>query len=322
MLASHPATMSKGWLIPFVALAVTTALASEIGPAAQEPETRTPIFTSRAELVVVHVTVKDRRGAYVTGLPQEAFRLLEDGALQRIDFFTGEDSPVTVGFLVDSSGSMREGRERVITAATAFAEASNPDDELFALAFHEQVRAALPPSMPFTSHAVEFQTALAAAMGAHGRTALYDAVSHGLSYVAKGHHPRRVLVVVADGGDNASTNTFEHVLAEAQASNAAIYTVGIIDPIEREADPGRLKRLARATGGESFFPRHVNDVDDVLQKIADDIRHSYTLGYVSSNAARDGQFRRIHVDVTNPAGRSLRVRARDGYRAGGPPPRK
>ena len=140
----------------------------------------------------------------------------------------------------------------------------------------------------------------------------------GLSYIAKGHHPRRVLVVVGDGGDNASTTTFDQVLKEAQASNAAIYTVGIIDPLEREANPRLLKRLAAATGGDSFLPRDVNDVDDVLQRSPDDIRHSYTLGYVSSNSARDGQFRRIRVVVTDPARRALRVRTRDGYRAGGP----
>lgn len=115
---------------------------------------------------------------------------------------------------------------------------------------------------------------------------MYDAISNGLSYIGKGHHPRRVLVVVGDGGDNASTKTFDHVLKEAQASNAAIYTVGIIDPLERDANPGLLRRLADATGGASFFPRGVDDVDDVLQKIADDIRHSYTLGYVSTNSAR------------------------------------
>jgi Ca-activated chloride channel family protein len=145
-----------------------------------------------------------------------------------------------------------------------------------------------------------------------------DAISNGLSYIAKGHHLRRVLVVAGDGGDNASTTTFDQVLKEAQASNAAIYTVGIIDPLERGANPTQLKRLAEATGGESFFPRDVNDVDDVLHRIADDIRHSDTPGYVSSNAAREGQFRRIRVVVTNPARRSLRVRTRDGYRAGGP----
>lgn len=310
--------MCRRWIILMIGLAMTTVSAQERHSAVQEPDAQSPVFSSRAELVVAHITVKDRRGAYVTALPRDVFRILEDGIPQQVDFFSGEDSPVTVGFLVDSSGSMREGRERVIAAATAFAEASNSDDEVFALAFNEQVRAALPPSMPFTSDARVFRAALAGAMGAQGRTAMYDAISNGLSYIAKGHHPRRVLVVVGDGGDNASTKTFDHVLREAQASNAAIYTVGIIDPLEREANPGLLKRLAQATGGEAFFPRHVDDVDDVLQTIADDIRHSYTLGYVSSNSARDGQFRRLRVVVNDPARRSLRVRTRDGYRAGGP----
>ena len=294
----------------------TTVSAKERVHTVQLPESQTPVFSSRAELVVVHITVKDRRGAYATGLPREAFRIIEDGTPQRIDFFSGEDSPVTVGLLVDSSGSMREGRERVIAAASAFAEESSSRDEIFALAFNEHVRAALPSSMPFTADPNVFRDALARAISAEGRTAMYDAISNGLSYVAQGHHPRRVLVVVGDGGDNASTTTFEQVLREAQASNAAIYTVGIIDPLEREANPGLLKRLAQATGGESFLPRRVDDVDGVLREIARDIRNSYTLGYVSSNSARDGQFRRIRVVVTDPARRSLRVRARDGYRAG------
>lgn len=299
-----------------IVLAAMAVSAEDGGPAVQFAGAQTPVFSARAELVVAHITVKDRSGAYVTALPQDAFRVFEDGAPQRIEFFTGEKSPVTVGFLVDSSGSMREGRERVIAAATAFAEASHSQDELFALAFNEHVRAALSPSTPFTSDAGVFRVALAGAMGAQGRTAMYDAVSNGLSYIAKGHHPRRVLVVVGDGGDNASTTTFDQMLKEAQASNAAIYTVGIVDPLEREANPRLLKRLAAATGGEAFFPRDVSAVDEVLQQIARDIRHSYTIGYVSSNSARDGQFRRIRVVVTDPARRPLRVRTRDGYRAG------
>lgn len=256
----------------------------------------------------------------MTGLSRDAFRIVEDGTPQRINLFTGEDSPVTVGLLVDSSGSMREGRERVIAAATAFAEGSHRNDEIFGLAFNEHVLAALPASTPFTNDPDVFHVALSAAMGAQGRTAMYDAIRGGLTYVAKGSHPRRVLVLVGDGGDNASTATFDQVLKDAQASNAAIYTVGVIDPLEREADPGLLKRLARATGGASYFPRHVNEVENVLQEIARDIRHSYTLAYVSSNSERDGGFRRIRVSVSDPARRSLVVRARDGYRAAGPLP--
>ena len=310
--------MRGRWLIPPLALlAVMTLSGQEAGRPAQPIDHQTPVFASAAELVVVHVTVTDRRGAYVTDLSRDTFRIVEDGAPQRIDFFTGEDSPVTVGLVVDSSGSMREGRERVIAAATAFAAASHPEDEIFGLAFNEHVRAALPASTPFTNDPRVFRVALSAAMGAQGRTAMYDAIRSGLTYVAKGSHPRRVLVLVGDGGDNASTATFDQVLREAHASNAAIYTVGVIDPTERESNPGILKRLARATGGASYFPHHVNEVEDVLQQIARDVRHSYTLGYVSSNSARDGGFRRIRVSVSDPARRSLVVRARDGYRAGG-----
>jgi VWFA-related protein len=310
--------MRGRWLISPLLLAVMAGFRLEAGRPAQPVHDQAPVFSSAAELVVVHVTVTDRRGAYVTGLSRDAFRIVEDGTPQRIDLFTGEDSPVTAGLLVDSSGSMREGRARAIAAATAFAEGSHPNDEIFGLAFNERVRAVLPASTPFTNDPTVFRLALTAAMGAQGRTAMYDAVRNGLTYVAKGSHPRRVLVLVGDGGDNASAATFDQVLNEAQASNAAIYAVGVVDPLEREADPGLLKRLARATGGASYFPRHVDDVEDVLREIARDIRHSYTLGYVSSNSASDGGFRRIRVTVSDHARRSLVVRARDGYRAGGP----
>jgi VWFA-related protein len=310
--------MHGEWPIPPLALLVVmTVSGQDVGRPVQLANEQAPVFSSGAELVVVHVTVTERRGAYVRGLSRDAFRIVEDGTPQSIDLFTGEDSPVTVGLLVDSSGSMRQGRERVIAAATAFAEGSH-NDEIFGLSFNERVRAALPASAPFTNDPRVFGAALTAAMGAQGRTAMYDAIRSGLTYVAKGSHPRRVLVLVGDGGDNASTATFDQVLKEAQASNAAIYTVGVIDPLEREAEPGLLRRLAQATGGASYFPRYVNEVEDVLREIARDIRHSYTLGYVSPNSARDGGFRRIRVTVTDPIRRSLVVRARDGYRAGGP----
>ena len=276
-----------------------------------------PHFSSASDLVVVHATVKDRHGAYVDGLTGDAFQILEDDVPQQLAFLDGVESPATVGFLIDSSGSMREGRERVIAAATTFASSSQGRDEMFAIAFNEHVRFALPPLMPFTSNPTIFRMAIARVLNAEGLTAMYDAVTAGLSYVARGRHPRRALVVVGDGGDNASKTTFEHMLRHAQTSNAAIYTVGIIDALEREAKPGLLKRLAQATGGEAFFPRRVEDIDAVFRQISEDIRHSYTLGYVSSNSARDGQFRRLEVRAIDGAGRRLRVRARDGYRAGG-----
>jgi len=293
----------------FAALAGLAAVNPNVAPQHQ------PVFSSEAELVVLHVSVTDGRGGYLSDLPREAFRVLEDGKPQDISFFTGEDSPVTVGLLVDSSGSMRYTRDRVIAAAAAFAAASNPQDEIFALAFNERVRAALPPETPFTSDAQVLAPAMSRVIGARGLTALYDAVSAGLSYIAAGKHPRRVLIVVADGGDNASTSTFDEVLRQAQASNAAIYAVGVTDPLEPATNRGVLRQLARATGGEAFFPRRASDVAEALDRIARDIRHAYSIGYVSTNSARDGAFRRVRVEVRPTDRQRLVVRTRSGYLA-------
>jgi Ca-activated chloride channel homolog len=295
-------------------IVLAVMLATSIGwdeVAAQEPA---PTFTSQADLVVLHVTVKDQRGSYVADLPQNAFTVFEDERPNPISVFTAIDSPVTVGLVIDSSGSMREGRQHVLAAARAFATASHPQDDLFALTFNEYVRDVLPSSAPFTSDPAVLQAALDRTIRAHGRTALYDAIRRGLAYVEDGRHPRRVLILVADGGDDASAATFEQVLREAQASNAAIYAVGVIDPLDRNANRGRLRDLAKATGGEAFFPRKVEDVPGVLHHIAEEIRHTYTLGFVPASG-HDGAFHRLRVEVRAADHRSLQVRTREGYRA-------
>jgi Ca-activated chloride channel homolog len=281
-----------------------------------------PVFSTESDLVVVHATIKDGGGAYVTGLTPDAFAILEDGRPQNAQLFSGEDAPVTVGLLIDSSGSMQANRDRVIAAATAFAEASHPNDELFALAFNDSVSAALPPTGPFTQDVAVLQRALTNTIRAYGRTALFDGITAGLDYLGRGRHERRVLVIVSDGGDNASHATFQEVVTKTQASNAVIYTVALVDPVERDANPGLLRRIAQATGGETFTPRNADDVFDVLQHIARDIRHTYTLGYVSTNDARDGAFRQIRVIVQSPDRRRLVVRTRTGYLAGLPTPRR
>lgn len=277
-----------------------------------------PLFSTEADLVVLHATIKDRRGAYVTGLKQEAFAILEDGRAQKVQLFTSEDAPVTVGLLIDASGSMQPNRERVVAAATAFAEASHPSDELFAVAFNDTVSPALPPAAPFTGNVAVLQDALTRTIRTRGRTALFDAIASGLDYLDGGRHERRVLVVVSDGGDNASKTTFDKVLTKTQASNVVIYTVALVDPVDRDANPRLLKRIAEASGGEAFVPRSADDIVEVLGHIARDIRHMYTLGYVSTNSARDGAFRQIRLGVQATDRRRLVVRARGGYLAGLP----
>jgi Ca-activated chloride channel family protein len=288
-------------------------VAVAIGAAAlpQDP----PIFKAQSELVVLHVMVKDRNGAYVGGLTADAFRVSEETRPQAIHFFAAEDAPVTVGLVIDSSGSMAHARDRVIAASTAFVESSNPQDEVFGLVFNDDVHRVLTAPAPFTNDANTLRSALAAAFVPSGRTTLYDAIVNGLAYVATGTRDRRVLVVLSDGGDNASQATFADTLTKTQSSNVVIYTVALVDPLDAEANPNRLKQFADASGGAAFAPRDVAGVDRAFRQIARDIRHSYTIGYEPSGAGPRSGFHRIRVDVHSPDGRRLVTRSREGYYA-------
>ena len=303
--------------IRYLALVAAAALLwLPVRVVSQEPHG--PTFSASSELVVLHVTVKDRKGAYVAGLTQDAFNVIEDGEAQTVRFFTDSDTPATVGLLIDSSGSMYQYRPLTIASATAFAHASHPEDEIFALAFNEYVTAVLPAGSPFTSDGAVLRGALERGINSRGRTALYDAISDGVNYLARGTRERKVLVLLSDGGDNASDTTKDEAVHKAQASNAVIYTIGLIEPGSRDANPDLLKELAQASGGEFFRPKDSEEIGKVLGQIARDIRHTYTVGYTSTNLARDGSFRGVRVVVTAPPGRPLVVRSRTGYRAGAP----
>jgi Ca-activated chloride channel family protein len=282
---------------------------------AQQP---TPNFSSESRLVVLHVAVRDRKGGYVGGLGQDAFQVFENKQRQPVSFFSSQDAPVTVGLLVDSSGSMGPNREMVIAASMAFAKTSNPQDEIFVLGFNENINRPLPVDAPFTNDMPTLQRALTRAVTARGQTAIYNAVTEGLNYVGKGHFDRQVLVVVSDGGDNASSITRAQVLASAQASNAVIYTVALVDPLDTEADPGFLAQLSELSGGQAFRPKNIGAVGNVLQQISRDIRNMYTLGYVpaSTSAAGKEELRRVSVDAVLATGQKLKVRTRRAYLAG------
>ncbi len=281
-----------------------------------------PLFTTNSELVVLHVTVKDKRGSYVSNLPAEAFGVIEDGRAQTVRVFTDTDTPATVGLLIDSSASMYSNRQVVIAGATAFAEASQPGDEFFALTFNEEVHPALPPAAPFTSDSGVLRVALERDINGRGQTALYDAMLAGLEYLEHGSRERKVLILVSDGGDNASRRaTRERVIRTAQASNAVIYTIELVDPAGSGGNPSLLKELAQASGGEAYRPRDPHAIVGVLREIAQSIRHTYMVGYTSTNTARDGAFRRVRIVVAAPPGRPLVARTRTGYLAGiGLPP--
>jgi VWFA-related protein len=274
-----------------------------------------PLFSTRSQLVLVHATVKDGRGGYVGGLTQNRFLVYDNNRPQPIRFFLDEDAPVTIGLLVDNSGSMRPNRELVIAAASSFVETSHSRDEIFALAFDDEVRPVLPASQPFTSDPVVLRSALQRAITARGQTSLYDAIARGLDYAEAGSHTRKVLVVVSDGSDNASESTFGAIVPKLQASNIVLYAIAMEDSLLSDGKPRRLKELASATGGEVFSPRHPKAVHAAFQQIARDIRHAYVVAF-EPDESLGGGLHRIRLVVSDPQRRRLSVRTRTGYLGG------
>jgi Ca-activated chloride channel homolog len=269
--------------------------------------------------VVLQATVRNRKGTPVSGLGKDNFQVYEDGALQEIEYYSHDDIPVTVGLVVDNSGSMRPKRPEVIAAALAFARSSNPQDQMFAVNFNEHVSFGLPAHTPFTDQAAQLQVALSR-IAADGETALYDAVAAALEHLKKGNRDKKVLIVVSDGGDNASKHTLDQVLAMAGQSDAIIYTIDIYVEEDPDRNPKALRRLAKATGGEAFLVESLPEVVPICERIAHDIRSQYTLAYTSTNRKQDGTYRVIQVKAMAPGHGRLSVRTRAGYYAPSKPP--
>jgi Ca-activated chloride channel family protein len=273
-----------------------------------------PVLTIGTDLVSLAVTVVDERGALVPGLRQGHFTVFDNGQPQTIEFFSSEEVAATIGLLIDSSGSMRGRRDDVTAAAAAFAAMCHPLDEFFTFNFNEAVWPGLPPHLPFTADTDQLRSALAAAP-AQGMTALYDALSRGLTHLRRGTRDRKALVVVSDGGDNASSDTLASVLEHARLSDAVIYSLTLFDPDNRDERRGVLKTLTRDTGGRAFIAKDAREVGESFTRIAQEIRSVYTIGFVPKEASHGG-FRSIHVVVDAGDHRQLVARTRAGYYAG------
>jgi len=264
------------------------------------------------DLVVLPATVQDRHGQRVSDLQQGNFAVYEDRVAQRIRLFQHEDIPVTVGLVVDHSGSMDAKLAEVTAGAKAFVRSSNTDDQMFVVNFNETVSLGLPDSIGVTTNAEELERAIWRSRAA-GETALYDAIVIALARVEAGVRDKKVLVVISDGADNASRHKLAQVLDMAATSNVIIYTVGLFAPEDQDANPSVLHRLARATGGEAFLPGELSDVVTICERIARDIRSQYTIGYSSSNVKQDGVYRTVRVAAQAPDRGKLSVRTRPGY---------
>ena len=280
---------------------------------AQEPA-GPPILSVRTDLVTLSVTVVDRRGALVTGLRREHFTVYDNGEPQTIQFFTSDDVPATIGLVLDSSGSMRGRRQEMTAVADALATMRQPLGEFFSLHFNETVWPGLPPSVGFTEDPERLRAALLATP-AQGMTALYDALHRGLRHLEHGTRDRKALILVSDGGDNASEQTLAAVLELARRTEAVIYTVTLFESDNRDARPQVLRALARQTGGRVFVAKRPEDVTRAFAQIAREVRGGYAIGFAPAITA-EGGFRSIRVLVDTGTHRQLIARTRAGYYAG------
>ncbi len=269
-------------------------------------------FTTETRLVVLNATVQDKSGHLVTNLPQSAFQVYENGVQQPLKQFKREDVPVSLGIIVDNSGSMRDKRQKVESAALALVRESNPDDEVFIVNFNDEAFL----DQPFTSDVKQMEQGLTK-IDSRGGTAMRDALRMSIDYEKeKAQKIKKVLLVVTDGNDNASIVSLENLVQEAQKSEVIIYAIGLLTEEERR-EANRAKRalnaLTDATGGQAYYPHEVAEVDRIAHQVAKDIRNQYTLAYSPLNSALDGTYRTVKV-IANGPGHPV-VRTRSGYYA-------
>jgi VWFA-related protein len=279
---------------------------------AQQPLEKEFTLTAESDLVLLDVGVKNQAGSSVPGLTKDNFKIYENGKLQTVSSFIADDVPITAGLVIDSSGSMRHKRPLVINGGLGFVRDSNPADEIFVTLFNEHVTFGLPPEIPFSGDVNALRSAFVKTP-AEGRTALYDAVVQSLAHLKQGNQSKKTLVLISDGGDNASQHNLADVNDAVLQSPATIYTVGIFDEDDSDRNPGLLRKLASMTGGEAFFPKQIPDVVDVCRQIAKQIRQRYSIAYRPVRSSDKGELRAIRVVVTGPGHEKLTVLARKSY---------
>ena len=288
------------------------ALLSMPAGAAQAGSSGAARISVDVNLVVLHVTVRGRKGDFVSGLRKQDFHVTENGRPQTIRLFQHEDIPVSLGLVVDNSSSMGRIRRDVTEAALAFVRSSNPRDEIFIVNFNDRPSLGLPPEQLFSADPGELRKALTSSP-AHGMTALYDALEDGLKHLERASLEKKVLVVISDGGDNASHHKLAQVLVDAAHTRTIVYTVGLFDEHDADQNPGALKEIAKATGGEVFLPTGSGEIAPICERIAADIRHQYAIGYVPTDDMLDNTYRAVKVTVSGAHQGKLHVRTREGY---------
>jgi VWFA-related protein len=272
-----------------------------------------PTFRGVAgDLVVLPVTVTDTRGGLVADLTADRFVVYDKGRRQEILFFSNHQAPVSVAWVIDNSMSMRSRIQQVIAATMRFARLSRPDDELAVFEFNDEVRDLFRGRAGRAEDALDLEAGLLGLLPT-GRTALYDALMSGLSRLDQTSRLRKALVLVSDGADNASQATLEDVLDRARRSEVTIYTIGLFDRNDPDANSGVLRNLATMTGGLRFLPRSPGPMLAAIEQIAREIRNAYTVSFVPPE--RDGAYHPVKVEIAGRDRRQFTVRTRPGYTA-------
>jgi len=291
-------------------IAGCASLAQNIPPPIKSDEDAT--FSVGTRLVVLPISVSDKSGKLITDLPQKSFKVFENGVEQPIKLFKREDVPVSLGIIIDNSGSMREKRQKVETASVDLVKASNPQDEVFIVNFNDEAYL----DVEFTNDIKKMEEGVAR-IDSRGGTAMRDAINKSIDYLKdKGKRQKKVLLVITDGNDNASRISLEKLVTRAQQSEVLIYAIGLLNEEERhEAKIAKraLDSLSRESGGLTFYPKSVAEVDELTLQVAHELRNQYTLAYSPTVQEMDGSFRQIKVTVNGP-GRPV-VRTRTGYYA-------
>jgi Ca-activated chloride channel homolog len=274
------------------------------------------VFVLRKDVdeVLLHATVVDDKQHIVTTLDKSSFTVFEDGKQQSIISFRHEDIPVAMGIVIDNSGSMREKRAKVNQAALNLVRASNPQDEVFVVNFNDEYYL----DQDFTNDLLKLKEALEK-IDAKGGTALYEAVVASADHLKRNARlEKKVLFVVTDGEDNASRENLEQAVKQLQEENGpSVYAIGILGD---EEHPKRAKKaldiIANRTGGLAFFPKTLDEVDEISRSVAHDIRNQYTIGYKPTNPRGAGGFRQVRVEAKAKGHGKMTVRTKSGYYAG------
>ncbi len=285
-------------------------LLAAAGSLAAQKSDDTPTFRTDTRLVVLHVTVVDKNGRLITTLPESAFRVFENGVPQQVKLFKREDVPVSMGLIIDNSGSMRDKRQKVAAAAVALVKDSNREDEAFVVNFNDDAYL----DCDFTNNVEKMDQALSR-IDSRGGTAMREAISMSIDHMKeKAKKDKKVILVVTDGNDNASTISLENLVKKAQQSEVIIYAVGLLNE-EEKREAHRAKRaldlLTEATGGQAYYPKELADVERIAHQLAHDIRNQYIIAYTP--ATLDGSFRQIRVVASGPGHPTARTRT--GYYA-------